>query len=205
WQRIARDRASQREGVIGTDPGDIGMTAFRAFRIHNDDAGYRAGIETMTADALSPGEVLVKVAYSSVNYKDALAGTGKGRILRRYPLNGGIDVAGHVVASTDPAFKEGDAVLCTGSGLSDTRGWRRAGRSRCRKVFRCARAWSWVPPASPRRWAFCTCRTTARRPRWARSPSPAPAAAWASSRSTSTAAPATRCTRSAARPTTSIS
>jgi acrylyl-CoA reductase (NADPH) len=97
------------------------MTTFRAFRIRNDDAGYHAGIEAMGTDALSPGEVLVKTAYSSVNYKDALAGTGKGRILRTYPLNGGIDVAGHVIASTDSAFKEGDAVLCTGSGLSETR------------------------------------------------------------------------------------
>ncbi|WP_158755264.1 YhdH/YhfP family quinone oxidoreductase [Dyella sp. S184] len=97
------------------------MTTFRAFRIHNDDAGYRAGIETISTDALSAGEVLIRTAYSSVNYKDALAGTGKGKILREYPLNGGIDVAGHVVASTDPAFKEGDAVLCTGSGLSETR------------------------------------------------------------------------------------
>lgn len=97
------------------------MAPFRAFRIHQDDAGYRSGIETMDTDALTPGEVLVKVAYSSANYKDALAGTGKGRILRRYPLNGGIDLAGHVVASTDPAFKEGDAVLCTGSGLSENR------------------------------------------------------------------------------------
>ncbi|MCW8807257.1 MAG: YhdH/YhfP family quinone oxidoreductase [Rhodanobacter sp.] len=97
------------------------MTMFRAFRIHDDDASYHAGIENMTVDALSPGEVLVKTAWSSVNYKDALAGTGKGRILRQYPLNGGIDVAGHVVASTDPAFREGDAVLCTGSGLSETR------------------------------------------------------------------------------------
>ncbi|OOG41961.1 YhdH/YhfP family quinone oxidoreductase [Rhodanobacter sp. C05] len=97
------------------------MSTFRAFRIHNDDAGYRAGIESMTADALSPGEVLVKAAYSSVNFKDALAGTGKGKILRQFPLNGGIDVAGHVVASTDPVFREGDAVLCTGSGLSETR------------------------------------------------------------------------------------
>jgi putative YhdH/YhfP family quinone oxidoreductase len=97
------------------------MTTFRAFRIHNDDQGYRAGIEAMDTEALTPGEVLVKVAYSSVNYKDALAGSGQGRILRRYPLNGGIDVAGRVVASTDPKFKEGDAVLCTGSGLSETR------------------------------------------------------------------------------------
>lgn len=96
------------------------MTDFRAFRIHHDDAGHRAGIETIGTDALSQGDVLIKVAYSSVNYKDALAGTGKGRILRCFPLNGGIDVAGRVVASTDPAFREGDSVLCTGSGLSET-------------------------------------------------------------------------------------
>lgn len=95
--------------------------AFRAFRIRNDDKGYRAGIETMRAAELSPGELLVRVDYSSVNYKDALAGTGEGKILRRFPLNGGIDAAGHVVASADPAFREGDAVLCTGSGLSETR------------------------------------------------------------------------------------
>ena len=94
---------------------------FRAFRIHDDDTGYRAGIESIRVDDLSPGEVLIKTAYSSVNYKDALAGSGKGKILRRFPLNGGIDVAGHVVASTDPAFREGDAVLCTGCGLSETR------------------------------------------------------------------------------------
>ncbi|MCC7255965.1 MAG: oxidoreductase, partial [Dokdonella sp.] len=59
-----------------------GSSTFSAFRIHNDDKGYRAGIEEMSTDALSPGEVLVKVAFSSVNYKDALAGTGKGKILR---------------------------------------------------------------------------------------------------------------------------
>ena len=96
-------------------------TAFRAFRIHNDDAGYRSGIEIITLDDFNPGEVVIKTAYSSVNYKDALAGTGKGKILRRFPLVGGIDVAGHVVASADPTFKEGDAVLATGSGLSETR------------------------------------------------------------------------------------
>lgn len=96
-------------------------TTFAAFRIHNDAAGYRAGVEEMRVDDLSPGEVLVKVAYSSVNYKDALAGTGKGKILRQFPLNGGIDVAGYVAASSDPAFREGDAVLCTGCGLSETR------------------------------------------------------------------------------------
>jgi acrylyl-CoA reductase (NADPH) len=95
--------------------------SFRAYRIHADAKPYRAGIEEMRVDDLSAGEVIVKVAYSSVNFKDALAGTGKGRILRESPLNGGIDVAGYVAASTDPGFKEGDQVLCTGCGLSETR------------------------------------------------------------------------------------
>ena len=94
---------------------------FQAFRIHADRDKHRAGIEEMKVDDLSPGEVVVKVAYSSVNYKDALAGSGKGRILRESPLNGGIDVAGYVAASTDQAFREGDQVLCTGCGLSETR------------------------------------------------------------------------------------
>jgi acrylyl-CoA reductase (NADPH) len=93
---------------------------FRVFRIHND-GGHRAGIEDTTLDALSPGEVTIRTAYSSVNYKDALAGTGEGKILRRFPLVGGIDVAGHVVESRDPRYREGDAVLATGSGLSETR------------------------------------------------------------------------------------
>jgi acrylyl-CoA reductase (NADPH) len=94
---------------------------FRAFRIHDDAQGYRSGIEAISLGDLNPGEVVIKTAYSSVNFKDALAGTGQGKILRRFPLVGGIDVAGHVVASTDPAFKEGDTVLVTGSGLSETR------------------------------------------------------------------------------------
>lgn len=96
-------------------------SSFPAFRIHNDEAGYRAGIESISLDDLNPGEVVIQTAYSSVNFKDALAGTGEGKILRKFPLVGGIDVAGHVVASTDPAFREGDAVLVTGSGLSETR------------------------------------------------------------------------------------
>ena len=101
-------------------------TRFNAFRIHNDASsadglGHRSGIEQISLDDLSPGEVVIKTAYSSVNYKDALAGTGEGKILRRFPLVGGIDVAGHVVASTDAAFRQGDAVLVTGCGLSETR------------------------------------------------------------------------------------
>src|SRR5512132_1251146 len=109
------------------------MTApdkFPAFRIRDDASGYRAGIEQVTIGDLSPGEIVIRTAYSSVNYKDALAGTGQGKILRRFPLVGGIDVAGHVVASHDGAFREGDAVLVTGCGLSETRDGGYAGYAR---------------------------------------------------------------------------
>lgn len=96
-------------------------STFDAFRIHSDSKSHRAGIEKISLTDLSPGEVVIKTTYSSVNYKDALASTGKGKILRQFPLVGGIDVAGHVVSSTDTKFKEGDAVLVTGSGLSENR------------------------------------------------------------------------------------
>lgn len=95
--------------------------SFRAFRIHDDDRGYRSGIESIGLGDLAPGEVVIRAEYSSVNYKDALAGTGQGKILRRFPLVGGIDVAGRVVESRDARFREGDAVLATGCGLSETR------------------------------------------------------------------------------------
>lgn len=95
---------------------------FSAFRIHGEtDGAWRAGIETLSLDALSAGDVVIEAAYSSVNYKDALAGTGAGRILRRLPLVGGIDVAGTVVSSESADFAVGDAVLVTGCGLSETR------------------------------------------------------------------------------------
>lgn len=96
-------------------------SSFRAFRIHSRETPYRAGIESLTLDQLSAGEVDVRVAWSSVNYKDALAGTGKGRILREPSLVGGIDLSGHVTASRDPRWREGDAILVTGCGLSETR------------------------------------------------------------------------------------
>jgi NADPH2:quinone reductase len=93
---------------------------FSAYRIHQRDRGVDARFEQLTLDDLSPGEVVIRVSHSSINYKDALA-TGAGRILRRYPLVGGIDLAGSVEQSADPAFKAGDAVLVTGCGMSETR------------------------------------------------------------------------------------
>ena len=62
----------------------------------------------------------MRVSYSDINYKDALAATGTGRILRKYPLVGGIDLAGEVVSSTDPRYAPGQKVLVTGCGLSET-------------------------------------------------------------------------------------
>ncbi len=94
--------------------------AFSALRIFNDAQGYRSSITALKLDDLSAGDVLIRVQYSSVNYKDALAGTGQGKILRKFPLNGGIDCAGLVVHSDSTQFNIGDAVLVTGSGLSET-------------------------------------------------------------------------------------
>lgn len=90
------------------------MERLKAFRIHRDGERNRGALETLTVPDLDPGEVLVRVAWSSVNYKDALAATGRGRVVTRYPVIGGIDLAGRVEASTSPAFEPGDAVLCTG-------------------------------------------------------------------------------------------
>src|SRR5678816_3682194 len=93
------------------------MSGFRAFRISNVDKTVRGALVQATLDELSPGEVLIRAVFSSVNYKDALAGTGTGKILRRFPLIGGIDVAGIVETSSDDRFKPGDEVLVTGYDL----------------------------------------------------------------------------------------
>jgi len=92
----------------------------RAFRIHEIDRRVVARFDEITLDDLSPGDVVVRVSHSDINYKDALAATGKGRILRRYPLVGGIDLAGEIVSSTDARFAPGQKVLVTGCGLSET-------------------------------------------------------------------------------------
>ena len=96
------------------------MTTFKAFRIHEIEGKIAARFEALTLEQLSPGEVVIDVSYSDINYKDALAATGAGKILRRYPLVGGIDLAGVVRSSEDPRFKPGDSVLVTGAGLSES-------------------------------------------------------------------------------------
>lgn len=88
--------------------------SFDALRVYDTEAGAVARIEAIGPESLSAGEVLVRVAYSSLNYKDALAVTGRGRILRGSPRIPGVDLSGHVLESSDPRFKVGDAVLATG-------------------------------------------------------------------------------------------
>jgi NADPH2:quinone reductase len=96
------------------------MNPFKAFRIHEREGKIVAGFEQVSLDALTAGDVVIRVQYSSINYKDALAATGAGKILRKYPLNGGIDLAGEVVSSEDARYKAGQKVLVTGCGHSET-------------------------------------------------------------------------------------
>ena len=96
------------------------MTPFTAYRIHELERRIVARFDTIGLDDLGPGNVVVRVQYSCINYKDALAATGAGRILRRYPLVGGIDLAGVVESSSDARFTPGQAVLVNGCGLSET-------------------------------------------------------------------------------------
>jgi len=86
----------------------------KAYRIFNENNKIGGRLVNVGIDELSPGEVVFRTAYSSVNYKDALAATGSGgKIIRKFPLNGGIDAAGTVVSSRDPRFKAGDEIICT--------------------------------------------------------------------------------------------
>ena len=96
------------------------MNQFRAFRIDEQDGNIVAGFQELDIDDLTDGNVVVKVSHSTINYKDALAATGKGKILRRYPLNGGIDLAGTVESSEDPSLAPGTAVVVNGCGLGET-------------------------------------------------------------------------------------
>jgi len=95
--------------------------AFKAFRIHNDAEGYRSGLENISIDETSEGDVVIRGEWSGINYKDALAATGKAQILKSYPLTGGIDVAGEVISSQCERFSPGDKVLVTGCNQSEKR------------------------------------------------------------------------------------
>ena len=93
------------------------MTRFQAYRLFEEEGKVSGRVVEMGVDELSAGEVTVRVAYSSINYKDALAATGQGKIIRAYPRIGGIDLAGIVAASRDARYREGDEVVVHGFGV----------------------------------------------------------------------------------------
>lgn len=96
------------------------MEPFRAYRIDRKEGRIVAGFERLTLDDLGAGGVVVRVSHSTINYKDALAATGAGNILRRFPLVGGIDLAGEVMSSDDADLAPGTPVLVNGCGLGET-------------------------------------------------------------------------------------
>ena len=93
------------------------MSSFRAYRIFEQDGKSAGRFVKMNLNDLEPGEVVIQAHYSSVNYKDALAATGAGKVIRRFPCVGGVDAAGVVEHSEDARFKAGDAVIVTGYGM----------------------------------------------------------------------------------------
>ena len=89
------------------------MARIKVFRIRETDKKINSAFEEIDQEELDPGEVLIRVAYSSINYKDALAASGAGRIIRRFPCVGGIDLSGTVIESSDARFKAGEQVIAT--------------------------------------------------------------------------------------------
>ena len=119
---------------------------YKALLIEKDGAGYRAGIRELDDDNLPEGDVTVRIAYSTLNYKDALAITGKSPIVRKFPLVAGIDFAGTVEASSHPAWKAGDTVVLNGWGVGESHSGGLAQRARVRGDWLVALP----PPLTPR-------------------------------------------------------
>ena len=105
---------------------------YQALVIDRNEGGYRAGIQTLDEDNLPEGDVTVRVDYSTINYKDGLAITGKAPVVRRFPLVAGIDFAGTVESSSHPAWKPGDKVVLNGWGVGETHSGGLAQRARVR-------------------------------------------------------------------------
>src|ERR1700676_3607722 len=95
------------------------MTPFKALLVTQTDGKFDASIQQLQPEALPPGEVLIRVAYSSLNYKDGLAVTGKPGVIRTFPMVPGVDFAGVVEESTSANFNPGDEEVVTGCGTSE--------------------------------------------------------------------------------------
>ncbi len=116
----------------------VPLTPFTAFLIEKAAAGVAGRLTTMAPEQLDDGELTIRVHFSSINYKDALAATGAGKIIRRFPCVGGIDLAGEVVESVDPRFRPGEAVIATSFdlGVSHHGGYARYARVPAKWVLR---------------------------------------------------------------------
>jgi NADPH2:quinone reductase len=95
------------------------MGTFKAFRVHNENGKIHSRFDQVDLEQVGTGNVVIRSAYSNINYKDALAATGAGRIMKRFPLVAGIDAAGVVHTSEDPRFQEGQPVIVVGRGLGE--------------------------------------------------------------------------------------
>src|SRR5579871_5747253 len=105
---------------------------FRAILVEKGEAGDRASLKEISASDLPEGDVMIQVAYSSLNYKDGLAVTGQGRVVRNYPMVPGIDLAGTVQESQSPDTRPGDEVILTGWGIGEQHWGGYAQRARVR-------------------------------------------------------------------------
>jgi len=93
---------------------------FKGILIEKDEQGYRSTMKDIDDSMLPEGDVTIKVTYSTLNYKDALAITGKGPVVRSFPMIPGIDLVGIVEESKNEKFKVGDNVLLNGYGVGET-------------------------------------------------------------------------------------
>lgn len=96
------------------------MSTFKALIADQQDGKFTASIQEIDRSSLPPGEVLIRVAYSSLNYKDGLAVTGKPGVIRKFPMVPGVDLAGTVEESSSSSFRPGDQVVVTGCGTAET-------------------------------------------------------------------------------------
>ncbi|TKT70854.1 oxidoreductase [Afipia massiliensis] len=120
---------------------------FKAVLIENDDQGYRAALTELAEDRLPAGDVTVDVVYSTLNYKDGLAITGKGPIARSFPMVPGIDFVGVVRGSEHPDFRTGDKVILNGWGVGESHWGGLAQKARVKG--------DWLIPLPPKMSARC--------------------------------------------------
>ncbi len=111
------------------------MTSFRAYVVDKPEGQYKVAVKTLTEADLMEGDVTVRVLQSTVNYKDGLALTGKGPVVRKFPMIPGIDLSGEVTACTSGAFQPGDKVVLTGCGVGEVHHGAYAGMARLKSEW----------------------------------------------------------------------